>query len=162
MTSQGYGHKLLRSSVNSLASFSKGVVGMKKKLQEILGSLREFIVEHKYEETPMLTAYVDVDSTDQDNRRDRPAWLIELKNEAKRLEEEHGTEALARRDTQRKWADTEATIMSQLQDIKPQGRSVVIFTDHVDFLTIAPPGWPQVANPGVWTAGSRYRTPRCS
>ena len=64
---------------------------MKKKIQEIFDTLRNFITEHQYEETPVLTAYVAVDSTDQDNRRDRPAWLIELKNEAKRLEEQHGT-----------------------------------------------------------------------
>lgn len=109
---------------------------MKKIVQEILNSLRTFIVEHQYEETPILTAYVDVDSTDQDNRRDRPAWLIELKNEAKRLEEKHGPEATAGREAKRTWAETEARIMSHLQQSKPQGRSIVIFTDHEDFLTV--------------------------
>ena len=109
---------------------------MKKIVQDILNSLRTFIVEHQYEETPMLTAYVDVDSTDQDNRRDRPAWLIELKNEAKRLEEQHGPEATAGREAKRNWAETEARIMSHLQESKPQGRSIVIFTDHEDFLTV--------------------------
>ncbi|TWU21851.1 baeRF10 domain-containing protein [Bythopirellula polymerisocia] len=109
---------------------------MKKRIQAILDSLRTFIVEHKYEDTPILTAYVGIDSMDQDNRRDRPAWLIELKNEAKRLEEQHGTENLKRRDTRRKWENTEEMIMAHLQDSKPQGRSIVIFTDHEDFLTV--------------------------
>jgi hypothetical protein len=109
---------------------------MKKRIQEILDSLREFIVEHNYEETPMLTAYVAVDSTDQDNRRERPAWLIELKNEAKRLEEAHGPEAMTGRAAKRTWDETEAKIMSHLQESKPQGRSIVIFTDHEDFLTV--------------------------
>jgi hypothetical protein len=92
---------------------------MKKRIHEILDSLRTFIVEHKYEDTPILSAYVGVDSTDQDNRRDRPAWLIELKNEAKRLEEQHGTENLKRRDTRRKWENTEEMIVAHLQDSKP-------------------------------------------
>lgn len=108
---------------------------MKQDIQDIFDALRNFITEHQYEETPVLTAYVGIDSTDQDNRRDRPAWLIELKNETKRLVDEHGTEALKRRDTQRKWSDTEEVIMSHLQDRKPQGRSTIIFTDHEDFLT---------------------------
>jgi len=109
---------------------------MKKKIQQIFDTLRNFITEHQYEETPVLTAYVAVDSTDQDNRRDRPAWLIELKNEAKRLEEQHGTESMKRRDTQKKWANTEEMILGHLQESKPQGRSIVIFTDHEDFLTV--------------------------
>lgn len=66
---------------------------MKKKINEILDSLRIFITEHDDEDTPILTAYVDLDSTDQDNRRDRPAWLIELKNEAKRIDFLHGAAA---------------------------------------------------------------------
>lgn len=109
---------------------------MKQKIRTIIDSLSDYITQHNYLDTPMLTAYVAVDSTDQDNRRDRPAWLIELKNESKRLEEQHGAEALNSRDAKRKWADTEASIMSHLQESKPQGRSIVIFTDHEDFLTV--------------------------
>ncbi|MBL9165525.1 MAG: hypothetical protein JNL18_22560 [Planctomycetaceae bacterium] len=109
---------------------------MKQTIQGILNSLRTFIVEHRYEETPILTAYVDVDSTDQDNRRERPAWLIELKNEAKRLEEKHGPDAIVGREAKRTWGDTEEKILSHLQQSKPQGRSIVIFTDHEDFLTV--------------------------
>lgn len=109
---------------------------MKNKINEILDSLRIFITEHDYENTPILTAYVDLDSTDQDNRRDRPAWLIELKNEAKRIEEQYDAESLKRRDTKRKWADTEEMVLSHLNDRKPEGRSTLFFTDHNDFLTV--------------------------
>ncbi len=109
---------------------------MKKEIQDVLDNLRNFIVEHKYEDSPMLTAYVGFDTTEQDNRRDRPAWLIELKNESKRIEEEYGTSALKRLETQRKWDDTEAMIMSHLETNKPEGRSTIIFTDHEEFLTI--------------------------
>lgn len=106
---------------------------MKNAINEILNSLGEFMSAHIDENTPVLTAYIGIDTTDPDNKRDRPAWLIELKNEAKRIDEEHGTEALKRRDTQRKWTNTEEVIMSHLQERKPQGRSTVIFTDHVNF-----------------------------
>lgn len=109
---------------------------MKKKINEILDSLRIFITEHDYENTPVLTAYVDLDSTDQDNRRDRPAWLIELKNEAKGLEAQFDAESLKRRDTKQKWADTEELVLSHLNDRKPEGRSTLLFTDHDDFLTV--------------------------
>ncbi len=112
---------------------------MKQNIQEILDSLSTYIVEHQYEETPFLTAYVGIDTTNQDNRRERPAWLIELKNEARRLEEEYGTEALKRRDTQNKWANIEEMVMGHLQWQKLSGRSAVIFTDGEDFLAIELP-----------------------
>ncbi len=109
---------------------------MKAQIQRVLDALRDFITQHHYEDTPILTAYVGVDSTDADNRRDRPAWLIELKNEAKRIEADQCLQEMKRRDTKRQWADTEEAILSHLQDSKPQGRSIVIFTDHQDFLTL--------------------------
>ena len=60
---------------------------MKKKLQELLDAVREYIINHHYEDTPILTVYANVDSTDPHNRRDKPKWAIELGNEAKRLKE---------------------------------------------------------------------------
>jgi hypothetical protein len=109
---------------------------VKQQIRRVFAALKAFIEDGKHENTPVLTAYVGVDSTDQNNRRDRPAWLIELKNEAKRIEEEHGGEALKRRDTQRTWEDTEAAIMAHLEGSKAQGRSIVVFTDHEDFLAL--------------------------
>ncbi len=109
---------------------------MKKEIQDVLDALRTFIIEHQYEDTSMLTAYVGFDTTAQDNQRERPAWLIELKNESKLIEEQLDSEALKRLDTQNKWKNTEEMIMSHLETNKPEGRSTVIFTDHQDFLTL--------------------------
>jgi hypothetical protein len=109
---------------------------MQKAVHDVLESLREFIVSHQYQDTPILTLYANVDSTDPDNRRDRPKWMIELKNEAKRLEQEYGTEALKRRDVKQRWSDAEEKIMAHLQHTKPQGRSIVLFTDLEDYVTL--------------------------
>ncbi len=112
---------------------------MKQKIQEILDSVREFIVSHEYQTTPILTVYANVDSTNSDNRRDRPEWFIELKNETKRLEEKHGGEALELHQKRHQWADAEATILAHLEQTKPQGRSIVLFTDLEDYLTVDVP-----------------------
>ncbi len=112
---------------------------MKQKIQQIFDTLREFIVSHDYQTTPVLTVYANVDSTNPDNRRDRPEWLIELKNETKRLEEKHGSEALELHKKRHEWADAEATILAHLTESKPQGRSIVLFTDLEDYLTVDVP-----------------------
>ncbi len=109
---------------------------MKSRINEVLESYREFLTTHDYKDTPILTAYVDIDPTNPDNRRDRPAWLIELKNEAKRLAADLDEAKLKRRATQTKWADTSEMVMEYLKDRKPTGRSVVLFTDHSDFLAV--------------------------
>jgi len=109
---------------------------MKARINEILESFREFVISHDYKEAPILTAYVNIDPTNPDNRRERPAWLIELKNEAKRLEGELDQAKLRRRATQEKWANTEDMVMQHLQDRQRTDRSVVLFTDHSDFIGI--------------------------
>ncbi len=109
---------------------------MKARVNEILESFREFVTTHDYENTPILTAYVNVDTTDPANERERPAWLIELKNEARRLEAELDSDKLKRRAVQRKWANTEDMVMKYLRGRKPIGRSVVLFTDHVDLMAV--------------------------
>lgn len=109
---------------------------MKKKIQEILDSVKDYITSHEYEDAPVLTLYANVDPTDADNRRDQPKWAIELANEAKRLKELHGEETLKRRDVQLKWAEAEEKIAKHLMDRKPTGQSVVIFTDLEDYLTV--------------------------
>ena len=109
---------------------------MKSRINEILGSFREFVTAHDYQNTPILTAYVDVDPTNPDNQRKRPAWLIELKNETKKLEQSLDPEEVKRRDTQRKWARAEEMVMNHLRDRKPTGRSIVLFTDLEDFIAV--------------------------
>ena len=97
---------------------------MKKKIQEILDCLNDYISSHQYEQTPVLTVYANVDPTDPDNRRDQPKWAIELANEAKRLRELHGEDALKRRDVQNQWAKAERRISDHLMDRKPTGQSL--------------------------------------
>jgi len=93
---------------------------VKAQIQRVFDSLRDFITDHHYADTPILTARVGVDSTDSDNRLDRPAWLITLKNEAKRIEADQCLEEMTRRDTKRQRADIEEAILSHLQDTKRQ------------------------------------------
>lgn len=109
---------------------------MKSRLNNVLESYREFVTTHRYEDEPILTAYVDLDTTNPDSQRDRPAWQIELKNEAKRLEAKLDPEQLKRRDTQKKWVHTEEMVMSYLQGRKTTGRSVVLFTNLEDIIGV--------------------------
>lgn len=55
---------------------------MKASIIEILEHFREFITSHNYENTPILTAYVNLDTSDPTNKSGRPAWLIDLENES--------------------------------------------------------------------------------
>ena len=60
----------------------------------------------------------------------------EVWEEAKRLREQHGEDALKRRDVKNQWAEAEQRISKHLMDRKPTGQSVVIFTDLDDYLTV--------------------------
>lgn len=109
---------------------------LKSRVTEIMERFREFVQIPDFQETPILTAYVNVDPTNSDNRKDRPAWLIDLKNEAKQLESGLDQEKLKRRATQNKWANTEDMVTRHLTERKPTGRSVVFFTNHELFLDV--------------------------
>lgn len=109
---------------------------MKNKVREILTSFKEFITTHSYRDTPILTVYVDIDSSNPDNQKQNPAWLIELKNEAKRIADELPAAELKRRDRQETWSGVQETVSRYLLDRKPQGRSMVIFSDLDDYLTV--------------------------
>lgn len=109
---------------------------MKSSIDKILNKFREFVTSEGFEDTPVLTAYVNTDPTDADNRKDRPGWLIQLKNEAVHLKEQLDQQKLKRRDTQNKWSSTEDWAMEQLKDRKLTGRSVVLFTDHESHFSV--------------------------
>ena len=126
---------------------------MKAKINEVAELFREFVTTHDYKHTPILTAYVDVDPTKPTNQRTQPAWLIDLKNEAKRLEQELDSEQLKRRHTQVRWERTEEMVMAYLRNRKPTGRSIVLFSDMEDFIAVDLPvtlptrlyyGFPQI------------------
>ncbi len=110
---------------------------MKARINEILESFRDFVASHEEDGRKILTAYVNTDPSNPNNQRqDRPAWLIELENETKQLEATLDQEKLKRRDTQRKWQDTEEMVMQYLRHRRSTGPSVVLFTDHEDFLAV--------------------------
>jgi hypothetical protein len=109
---------------------------VKHQLNAVLQSFRDFVSNHDYEDTPILTAYVDVDPSNPENQRHNPAWRIELKDEARRLEGELDPEKLKRRDIQRQVASTEEVLLKHLEDGDRSGRGTVFFSDlddHVVF-----------------------------
>ncbi|MEM8885656.1 MAG: hypothetical protein AAGD14_16445 [Planctomycetota bacterium] len=109
---------------------------MQAKVQEILSSFRAYVEAHDYRKTPILTVYVDIDPTNPDNRKERPAWLIELGNERKKIRDALPEEELKRRASLEKWAAVEEYLTQHLRHRRPEGRSVVLFTDLEDYLVI--------------------------
>ena len=125
---------------------------MKASINEILENFREFVTTHDYKNKPILTAYVDIDTTKPENQRERPAWLIDLKNEAKRIEEQLDPEEFKRFDKAMKWANVEEMVLGRLRE-RPTGRSILLFSDLEDFIAIDLPisiptriyyGFPQI------------------
>lgn len=112
---------------------------MTTNIVEILESFREFVSTHDYQNNLILTAYVDIDSTNPDNQRVQPAWQIELKQGLKQIESELAPEGIKRWDTKQNWSRTEKMIFDHLQQQKPTGRSVVLFTDFQDLLALDVP-----------------------
>lgn len=126
---------------------------MKAKVNEILESFARFVSTEDHAESPILTAYVDVDPSKPGNQRAQPAWEIELKNEAKRLRDELGEDALKRATAAETWDRTETALMQAVRERQPTGRSVVYFSDLETSISIDLPvemetrlyfGFPQV------------------
>lgn len=109
---------------------------MKTGITEILETFKEFIRSHDYLNNPILSVYVDIDSTNPDNRREQPAWQINLKNEFRRIESQLDAEEMKRWDNQKIWSDTETMIMNYIQSEKPTGRSIAVFTDFKDIIGV--------------------------
>lgn len=109
---------------------------MKTGINQILETFREFVSTHDYQNNPILSVYVDIDSTNPNNRKEQPAWQIELKNELKRIESQLDPEEMKRWDNQKIWSDTERMVMDYLETQKPTGRSVVVFTDFKDIIGV--------------------------
>ena len=109
---------------------------MKTRINDVLQQFRDFVRSDGFDQRPVLTAYVNIDPTNPNNRKERPAWMIELKNEAKQLEDGLDQEKLKRRATQNKWANTEEMVTTYLNQHPPSGRSAVLFTDHSEFVAV--------------------------
>lgn len=102
----------------------------------ILESFRDFVSTRDYQNNPILTAYIDVDSTNPDNQKRNPAWQIQLKQELKKIESSFDPETNKRFNNQQSWIQTENMIIDHLQHQKPTGRSVVIFSDFKDMIAL--------------------------
>ena len=109
---------------------------MKLRLNEILERFREFVTSHEYRNTPILTTYVDIDPINPKNRRERPAWMIELKNELKGLVSNPEYDETRRQAVQEQWARVEDRVMDYLRDPRRDGRSSVLFADRSDFVSV--------------------------
>jgi Bacterial archaeo-eukaryotic release factor family 10 len=109
---------------------------MKTNINQILETFTEFVSTHDYQNNPILSVYVDIDSTNPNNRREQPAWQIELKNELKRIESQLEPQEMKRWDNQKIWSDTEKMVMDYLESQKPTGRSVAVFTDFKDIIGV--------------------------
>ncbi len=105
---------------------------MKNAIHEILESLRGYLDTHEHSRSKMLSVYANTDSKNPGNTKDRPAWLIDLKNCLSELEQSHGTEPLRSVDPRLTWRDVEERIVATISERKPSGRSIAIFTDLVD------------------------------
>jgi hypothetical protein len=109
---------------------------MKTQINTILQTFSEFVSTHDYVDTPVLTAYVDVDPGKAENQRQQPAWEIELKNEARRLAEEEELAPLKRRLEPGQWERAEEMLSRELRGRKLGGRSVVVFSDLTDSISV--------------------------
>ena len=105
---------------------------MKIKINQILKNFRDYVTTHDYQHTPMLTAYVDIDTTDPKNNRETPAWSIELKNQFKEIKARIDPEQLKRRSVQQRWEKAEERILEHLREQKLTGRSIAFFSDLDD------------------------------
>ncbi|WP_026972837.1 hypothetical protein [Aliagarivorans marinus] len=99
---------------------------MKNSIQDLFGSLRLLFSEGETTPNNLFTIYANLDTTNPDNRRERPAWLIEVKNQFDKLATEIDENVLPSNVT---LGEIEEHVIGTLNAVEPRGRSVVMFTD---------------------------------
>lgn len=109
---------------------------MKMTINEILENFREFVTDRDYKNIPILTAYVNIDSTNPNNQKERAAWKIELKGEAKKIAQTLDPAEFKRRASLKKWDSVEEMAERHLEGHQISGRSVVLFSDLNDMVSI--------------------------
>ncbi|WP_087018253.1 hypothetical protein [Thaumasiovibrio subtropicus] len=109
---------------------------MKNILQEVFETLRDFLSVNSPEQSHMLTVYANLDQANPLNRKERPAWLIELKNTFDNLSEEQKNALMTFDGASLTWNGIEEQIISTLEQHEAKGRSVVVFTDLSDTVVI--------------------------
>jgi hypothetical protein len=112
---------------------------MKGRINQVLEGFRSFVASHEDSREAILTVYADVDPTNPDNRKERPAWLIELGQQMKAVREALPEGELKRRASQQRWKAAEEYVFNHLRESKHSGRSVVLFSDLEDFEVIELP-----------------------
>lgn len=126
---------------------------MKMTINEILETFREFVTDQDYKNTPILSAYVNIDPTNPANNKAEPAWQIELKDQEKKIAEILDPSELKRRASLKKWNNVGEMAASYLTGRKITGRSVVLFSDLSEMIAIDMPipcetrlyyGFPQI------------------
>lgn len=122
-------------------------------INEILKTFRDFVINEDYKNTPILSAYINIDTTDPANNKEHSAWKIALKDEEKKLKKLLNPEEFKRRSSLKKWDNVEEMATDYLQRHKITGRSVVLFSNLTDVIAIDMPvpcktrlyyGFPQV------------------
>ena len=109
---------------------------MKNTIRDIFETIRDYLIDHEDTQSQMLSVYANVDTRNPDNRKARPAWLIELKNRFYDLAEEHGDEVLRTTDPTLKWRGVEERILDVLSERRPAGRSLALFTDMTEDIIV--------------------------
>ncbi len=111
---------------------------MKARLNNLINKFSEFASTHDYLEKPILSLYLDIDPTKAKNRKDNPAWKIELKNELKQIYNSLDQEQLKRYDVQKDLNDFGNRLQTFLDEylISYTGRSVLILSDLEDIVAL--------------------------
>ncbi len=109
---------------------------MKNTIQDIFEVLRDYLISHENNQSKILSVYANIDTKNPDNRRERPAWLIDLKNHLDGLSEAYGDGALRTIDPTLMWREVKERIIVTLSEREPSGRSLALFTDLVDDIVI--------------------------
>ncbi|WNJ17115.1 hypothetical protein [Pontibacter sp. G13] len=111
---------------------------MKARLNELLANFQQFAREHDYQNQPILTIYLDIDPTKEENRRETPAWSIELANQFKSLYASLDPEVMKRYNIQQKKTQFEQQLALFIDTYLENrtGRSVMILSDLDDITAL--------------------------
>ncbi|PSW14492.1 hypothetical protein C9J01_08655 [Photobacterium rosenbergii] len=112
---------------------------MKNNIQDIFDVLNNYISTRKAQDSDMLSLYINIDMKNPANHKERPAWLIEVRNQLSELAEKYGDDILTEIDSELTWKAVENRIIDKVESLDLKGRSIAIFTDfEEDFVVQLP------------------------
>ena len=111
---------------------------MKARIESMLTSFRKFASTHNYSEKPIFSIYLDLDPTKENNRKENPAWRIELSNQMREVKEGLDEEILKRYQSQESWKEFDQNLESYIQGYTTNqtGKSALILSDMDDFASL--------------------------